>query len=149
MAIGDLKDIERQLMQRLSDIEHEHGSLVAVEQYKRLLQQLAEVASERAKTAPPPMAVDPASLHAAVRRVGVAIPANQQVRTRANGDVLLKPQGVFAETRKWHIAAAKVFEFMEAQLNMDLFKDDPEATEIYQAIIMKGFHALHSEGRGL
>jgi hypothetical protein len=54
----------------------------------------------------------------------------------------------FSETAKWHKAAIKVFEFMAAQMNMDLFKDDPEATKIFNRMMVAGYRALHDEARG-
>lgn len=140
-----MDNIEQHVLNQIERIERDHGDQIAVDQYKHLLKQLEDISARRAMTQPPTL-VDPASLEAAMKRVGIAAPINQQMRTKPNGAVILNPQNVFAETRKWHIAAAKVFEFLEAQLNMDLFKDDPEATEIYQAIIVKGFRALNAEG---
>lgn len=51
----------------------------------------------------------------------------------------------FAETAKWHKAAIEVFEFMQAQINMDLFAKNPEAKLIYHRIMLAGYHALHNE----
>lgn len=140
-----MDNLEQHVVNQIERIERDHGDQIAVDQYKHLLKQLEDISAKRAMTQPPTL-VDPVSLEAAMKRIGIAAPRNQEMRTRPNGDVAVSPQGIFAETRKWHIAAAKVFEFLEAQINMDLFKDDPEANEIYQAIIVKGFRALNVEG---
>jgi hypothetical protein len=111
-----MDNLEQHVVNQIERIERDHGDQIAVDQYKHLLKQLEDISAKRAMTQPPTL-VDPVSLEAAMKRIGIAAPRNQEMRTRP-----------------------------EAQINMDLFKDDPEANEIYQAIIVKGFRALNVEG---
>lgn len=84
--------------------------------------------------------------HEAMRQVGM--PRNDVYSQKTNGDVVLSVKEHLTETVKWHKAMIKVFEFMEAQLNIDLFKDDAEAKAIYTAWISKGLMRLRDEAGG-
>ncbi len=55
---------------------------------------------------------------------------------------------IFAETIKWHLATVKVFEYMQAQLNFDPFKSDPEAKKIFERILLGGYLQLQNEASG-
>jgi hypothetical protein len=77
--------------------------------------------------------------------VKVGMPRVDIYNSMANGDVVLSVKEHMAETVKWHRAMIKIYEFMEAQLNIDLFKDDPEAKAIYTSWISKGLMALRDE----
>lgn len=52
---------------------------------------------------------------------------------------------IFAQTIKWHLAMAKVFEYMQTQINFDPFKSDPEAKHIFERVLLGGYSQLHSE----
>lgn len=80
--------------------------------------------------------------------VKVGMPRSDIYSSRANGDVVLSIKEHMAETVKWHRAMIKVYEFMEAQINMDLFKDDPESKAIYTSWVSKGLMALRDEAGG-
>lgn len=50
---------------------------------------------------------------------------------------------------KWHSAVIKVFELVQAQLNIDPFKNEPECRVIYEEILMQGLHRLRDvSGKG-
>jgi hypothetical protein len=143
-----LKDIERHLVRELSELDQRHGKEIAVERYKALQAQLDAVQKEREermKSTPPPIVGPLVNADTAMRQVGVMYPRDQQLKTSPNGEVYIEPQGILRETRKWHIAMAKVFEYIEAQLNMDLFKDDPKAKQIFEQWMVKGLQSMHKE----
>lgn len=90
---------------------------------------------------PPPEPLTP--FQEALMKVGA--PRCNVYSNRNNGDVVLSIKEHMAETAKWHRAMIKVYEYMEAQLNMDLFKDDPESKAIYTSWISKGLMAMRDE----
>jgi hypothetical protein len=45
----------------------------------------------------------------------------------------------------YHKALIKVFEFLAAQMSLDLFKDDPIAKQVYERIIDGGYYQLSRE----
>lgn len=58
------------------------------------------------------------------------------------------PADVVIETVEWHKAAIEVFEYMSAQMSLDLFKSNPKAKQIWERIIMSGYRQLHNEATG-
>lgn len=147
--MGESDEI-RMIEQEMSSISDAHGKEVALDRYRGLQNRLAEIYSERAKTCAPPTLPDATiskeetQFRESIRKVGMGMPKDLQMDQWG----LISPQKMFEGTRKWHLAAAKVFEYCEAQLNMDLFKDDLEATQIFKQLIVKGFQQLHNEANG-
>jgi hypothetical protein len=130
---------QRMIYQQLADREGRCEQQIAVDKYRLLTDRLKELREQDARVATQPMPDD--GLNKAIRKIGAAYPRDMQM----NQYGLVEPEKIFAETLKWHLAAAKVFEYCQAQLHMDLFKDDPEATQIFRQIMVKGFQALQSE----
>lgn len=136
MSLSSEQDM---IFRELSRIENQHGDKVAAQKYAALQDRLRCLEEESKR---PMVAVDPSHpADMAMRKVGMAVPRDVMINDRG----FTEPERIFNETRKWHLAAAKVFEYMEAQIHMDLFKGDVEATTIFRQILIKGFTALHHE----
>lgn len=88
----------------------------------------------------------PSPFEQALSQVGW--PRTNVYHSKANGDVIMAIKENIGETVKWHKAFVKVFEFIEAQLNIDLFNDDPEAKAIYISWAGRGLMALRDEAGG-
>lgn len=143
--MGELSAEERFLHDAMNELETKYGAEIAQDKYKSLMGRLREIdAAKKGGPHPPAQSATEVEMRQAIRTIGAGIPKNAIIDQWG----IVEPQKIFESTRKWHLAAAKVFEYCEAQLNMDLFKGDPEATQIFKQLIVKGFQALQNEAGG-
>jgi hypothetical protein len=135
---------EEFLEHSMSEIVAEHGKEVAKDRYAYMQKRLQEIYDARKAailTATPPMSDKEKNMREAIFKIGAGIPKDQKMDPWGHVEI----QKIFEGTRRWHLAAARVFEYCEAQINMDLFKGDEEATQIFKQLIIKGFQALQNE----
>lgn len=144
--MSGLNDEEHHLMMQLSDIEQRYPNEIIKQKYDGIVQRLSDIQDARIKAMAAPVPTENISqmekqMRDVLRKIGAGAPKDAKVDPWG----LVEPQKIFEGTRKWHLAAARVFEYFEAQLNMDLFKGDPEATQIFRQLIVKGFQVLQNE----
>lgn len=132
---------EQQLLNEIAMLEARGGDAVQVEQYRRLVQELSKVQVPP----PPPPALPFHPMDHVLEQVGIG----QGTMYQNSSGAPVTMADTLVNSVKWHKAAIKVFEFMAAQLDMDLFKDDLEAKQIYQRIIGSGYRQIHLEAQGI
>lgn len=67
----------------------------------------------------------------------------------SNDGTVPMPADLFASTIKWHRATITVFEYLQAQVNFDPFKSDPEAKRIFERILINGYTQLQNEAAAI
>lgn len=92
-----------------------------------------------------PMTATEVMIRDVMRKVGVVMP---KTYSGAIGAEAISYADAMIETAKWHVAMGKVTEYLAAQLKMDLFKDDPESKQIFERVILHGFHNLVNQAQG-
>ncbi len=151
MAAARPEDI-RSHMQSLEQQLDQLRSAAPAEAYRHKAEELARARqmyedqmSRVTAIAPPVLTMEEAEMRKVFAKLGVprmkGINQMQQMQPATATNIA----EIFTETAKWHRAAIKVFEYMGAQMNMDLFKDDPEAKRLYERMMVEGFRKLHAE----
>lgn len=142
----DINNLEHVLQQMVNE---PNTTELHVEQFKRVSRMVDEKKEELKElhggtVAPEKIPPELVEAFKALQRVGQA---------PFSGYNILGPPGpvniaqVFVDTLEWHRATIKVFEYMAAQMHMDLFKDDPKAQKLFNSIMMRGFQAVHNEAQ--
>lgn len=138
-----MNDPVDRILREMHDIENQHGEKIAVDRYRMLQERLKVM--EAPPSPFPPMTVPEAEMLKAIGKTGIGMPMT--IKNNPWGQIE-NIADIFLETTKWHKACIEVFEYMAAQTNMDLFKNNPEAKQVFERVMMKGFQALHNEANG-
>lgn len=146
MATASPENI-RSHMQSLEQQLDQLRSAAPAEAYRHKAEELARIRQmyedQMSKVISPPiLTMEEAEMRKVFAKIGISRTKSVNQMAPATAANIAE---IFTATAKWHRAAIKVFEYMGAQMNMDLFKDDPEAKRLYERVMVEGFRKLHSE----